>query len=125
MSQCRAKQFSATARYLRIAPPTIGHYRDILIWTLVEYSAHRFLFHSLYRREHWTHHVDVLAYIGVSSWKTSSTFAALLLLVWFTGLTSAFIGAVVGYFYYISAHYVMHRPQYCGLLVYSRAGGQS
>jgi sterol desaturase/sphingolipid hydroxylase (fatty acid hydroxylase superfamily) len=82
----------------------------LLAWTLVEYSAHRFLFHSLYRHEHWTHHVDVLAYIGVSSWKTSSTFAALLLLAWYTGLTSAFVGAVTGYFYYISVHYVMHRP---------------
>jgi sterol desaturase/sphingolipid hydroxylase (fatty acid hydroxylase superfamily) len=83
-----------------------------LAWTLVEYSAHRFLFHSLYRREHWTHHVDVLAYIGVSSWKTSSTFAALLLLGWFTGLTSVFVGAVSGYFFYISVHYVMHRPEH-------------
>ncbi|MBX4135049.1 sterol desaturase family protein [Pseudomonas sp. S5F11] len=84
----------------------------LLAWTLVEYSAHRFLFHSLYRREHWTHHVDVLAYIGVSSWKTSSTFAAVLLLAWYTGLVSVFIGAVTGYFFYISVHYVMHRPQH-------------
>ena len=84
----------------------------LLAWTLVEYSAHRFLFHSLYRHEHWTHHVDVLAYIGVSSWKTSSTFAALLLLAWYTGLVSVFIGAVTGYFFYISVHYVMHRPQH-------------
>ncbi|WP_425273248.1 hypothetical protein [Pseudomonas lactucae] len=83
----------------------------LLAWTLVEYSAHRFLFHSLYRREHWTHHIDVLAYIGVSSWKTSTTFAALLLFAWYTGLTSAFIGAVTGYFYYISVHYVMHAPR--------------
>lgn len=36
----------------------------------------------------------------------------LLLLAWFTGLTSAFIGAVAGYFVYISLHYVMHRPQH-------------
>ena len=55
----------------------------LLAWTLVEYSTHRFLFHSLYHREHWTHHVDVLAYIGVSSWKTSSTFAVLLLVAWY------------------------------------------
>ena len=69
-----------------------------MAWTLVEYSAHRSLFHSLYRHEHWTHHVDVLAYIGVSSWKTSSTFAALLLSAWYAGLTSACVGAVTGYF---------------------------
>ncbi|MGZ0714887.1 sterol desaturase family protein [Pseudomonas palleroniana] len=82
----------------------------LLAWTLVEYLAHRFLFHSLYRREHWTHHIDVLAYIGVSSWRTSSTFATLLMFAWYTGLTSAFSGAAAGYFYYISVHYVMHRP---------------
>lgn len=101
--------FIALALFL--APFDVGlALTGLLAWSLVEYSAHRFLFHSLYRREHWTHHVDVLAYIGVSSWKTSSTFAALLLLAWFTGLTSAFVGAVSGYFYYISVHYVMHRP---------------
>lgn len=84
----------------------------LLAWSLIEYLVHRFLFHSLYRREHWTHHVDVLAYIGISSWKISSAYAGLLLLAWFTGLTSAFAGVVTGYFLYISLHYVMHRPQH-------------
>lgn len=84
----------------------------LLAWSLVEYWVHRSLFHSLYRREHWTHHVDVLAYIGVSSWKTSSVYALLLLLAWWTDLTSVFAGVVVGYFCYISLHYVMHRPEH-------------
>ena len=98
---------------LYLAPFDLGlALMGLLAWTLVEYSVHRFLFHSLYRREHWTHHVDVLAYIGVSSWKTSSTFAILLLLAWYTGLTSAFVGAVAGYGFYISVHYVMHRPEH-------------
>lgn len=82
----------------------------LLTWSLLEYAVHRFLFHSLYRREHWTHHIDVLAYIGISGWKTSSIYAGLLLLASFTGLTSAFAGLVVGYFSYISLHYVIHRP---------------
>jgi sterol desaturase/sphingolipid hydroxylase (fatty acid hydroxylase superfamily) len=103
--------FIALALYL--APFDAGlALLGLLAWTLVEYSTHRFLFHSLYRREHWTHHVDVLAYIGVSSWKTSSTFAALLLVAWYSGLTSVFVGAVSGYFFYISLHYVMHRPEH-------------
>jgi len=84
----------------------------LLAWSLIEYLVHRFLFHSLYRKEHWTHHVDVLAFIGVSSWKTSSIYAGLLLLAWFCGLTSAFAGLVLGYFSYISLHYVMHRPKH-------------
>ena len=103
--------FIAVALYL--APFDIGlALLGLLAWTLVEYATHRFLFHSLYRREHWTHHVDVLAYIGVSSWKTSSTFAVLLLVAWYSGLTSVFIGAVTGYFFYISLHYVMHRAEH-------------
>lgn len=98
---------------LCIAPLNLAQaIAGLLAWSLVEYLVHRFLFHSLYRKEHWTHHVDVLAYIGVSSWKTSTVYAALLLLAWLTGLTSAFAGVVVGYFCYIFVHYVMHRPQH-------------
>jgi sterol desaturase/sphingolipid hydroxylase (fatty acid hydroxylase superfamily) len=103
--------FIGLAVYL--APLDIGQaFAGLLGWTLVEYLVHRFLFHSLYRREHWTHHVDVLAFIGVSSWKTSSAFALFLLFAWYTQLTSVFAGAVTGYFFYISVHYVMHRPQH-------------
>lgn len=103
--------FILLALYLAPVDP-VQIVAGLLAWTLVEYSAHRFLFHSLYRREHWTHHVDVLAYIGVSSWKTSSTFALLLLCAGYVGLTSVFAGAVAGYFFYISVHYVMHRPEH-------------
>lgn len=84
----------------------------LLIWSLVEYLVHRFLFHSLYRHEHWTHHLDPLEYIGISSWKTSAVYAGLLLLAWLTHLTSAFAGLVIGYFLYIALHYVMHRPNH-------------
>lgn len=82
----------------------------LLLWSLIEYLAHRFLFHTWYRREHWTHHLDELEYIGISSWKTSAVYAGLLLLAYASGLTSAFAGMVAGYFVYISLHYVMHRP---------------
>nr|AAT90764.1 probable fatty acid hydroxylase [uncultured proteobacterium QS1] len=98
---------------LFISPFHLGQMlAGLLVWSLLEYSLHRFLFHSLYRREHWTHHVDVLAYIGVSSWKISSVYSGLLLFASFAGLTSAFAGLVLGYFTYISLHYVMHRPRH-------------
>ncbi|MDF3934974.1 sterol desaturase family protein [Pseudomonas citronellolis] len=84
----------------------------LLAWSLAEYLTHRFLFHSLYRKEHWTHHLDVLEYIGVSSCKTSSVYAALLLLAYASGLTSTFAGVAIGYYLYISLHYVMHRPRH-------------
>ncbi|RFD32527.1 fatty acid hydrolase [Pseudomonas sp. GL93] len=106
-----APLFAAVA--LCIAPVHVGQMlAGLLTWTLLEYAVHRFLFHARYRQEHWTHHVDVRAYIGVSSWKTSSAYAVLLLLAWLAGLTSAFAGVVMGYFYYISVHYVMHRPDH-------------
>ena len=84
----------------------------VLIWSFVEYAMHRFLFHSLYRREHWTHHIDVLALIGISSWKTTATFIALLALGHALGLASLMAGVMLGYMVYISLHYVMHRPEH-------------
>lgn len=84
----------------------------LLLWSLVEYLVHRFLFHTWYRREHWTHHLDELAYIGISSWKTSAVYAVLLALAWLLHLTSVFSGLATGYFLYISLHYVMHRPNH-------------
>jgi sterol desaturase/sphingolipid hydroxylase (fatty acid hydroxylase superfamily) len=84
----------------------------VLIWSFVEYAMHRFLFHSLYRREHWTHHVDVLALIGISSWKTTATFIGLLLLAQALGLASLLAGVMLGYLAYIGLHYVMHRPEH-------------
>lgn len=84
----------------------------ILIWSFVEYAMHRFLFHSLYRREHWTHHVDVLALIGISSWKTSAAFLALMVLFQALGMASLLAGVMLGYLAYISVHYVMHRPEH-------------
>lgn len=84
----------------------------LLLWSLIEYLTHRFLFHIWYRREHWTHHVDELAYIGISGWTTSAVYAALLVLAWATQLTSAYAGLVAGYLLYISLHYVMHRPSH-------------
>lgn len=84
----------------------------VLIWSFVEYAMHRFLFHALYRREHWTHHLDVLALIGISSWKTTATFIVLLALFQALGLASLIAGVMLGYLAYISLHYVMHRPEH-------------
>lgn len=80
--------------------------------SFVEYAMHRFLFHAWYRREHWTHHLDVLALIGISSWKTTATFIALLALFQAVGLASLIAGVMLGYLAYISLHYVMHRPEH-------------
>lgn len=84
----------------------------VLIWSFVEYAMHRFLFHAWYRREHWTHHLDVLALIGISSWKTTATFIVLLALFQALGLASLIAGVMLGYLAYISLHYVMHRPEH-------------
>lgn len=84
----------------------------LLAWSLVEYLTHRFLFHKHYRREHWTHHMDELEFIGISSWKTSSALCGLFALSYQLDGASAFAGFVTGYFLYISLHYIMHRPSH-------------
>lgn len=81
----------------------------VLIWTLAEYLVHRFLFHMVYRREHWTHHISSRELIGVSSWKTGGIFVVLFLIAFVSSTLSVYAGLLAGYFAYISIHYLLHR----------------
>lgn len=84
-------------------------------WTLIEYATHRYLFHVLYRREHWTHHLRPRANIGVPFYLT----AASIFFVWLATIGSAgvrwggglFVGLMVGYLTYIVTHHWIHRYQ--------------
>lgn len=42
----------------------------IVIWTFVEYAAHRWLLHHTFRREHWIHHIRPETYYGVPPWQS-------------------------------------------------------
>lgn len=83
----------------------------VMLWSFLEYCIHRFIFHKVYRREHWLHHQDVREYIGIQGWKIFLAYSTGLVAAFFLGLTSLFIGFSFGYMCYISMHYFMHRPE--------------
>jgi sterol desaturase/sphingolipid hydroxylase (fatty acid hydroxylase superfamily) len=86
-----------------------------LLWTLLEYLLHRFVFHHapIISEIHERHHDDPLALIGAPAW---SSFVLALLGVLFplwlllgiaaaAGVTS---GVICGYLWYVLAHYASH-----------------
>lgn len=85
----------------------------LLAWTLVEYSMHRFLFHTVYWREHGAHHAWPLKWIGVAPWFTGAGFLVLYLATVqsLDGIGRggvAFAGYLVGYYAYIGIHWLIH-----------------
>ena len=82
-----------------------------LLWSLMEYGIHRFLFHKYFRRDHWAHHVNPSEYIGISGLQVALAYLVALLPAYWLGLTSLYAGILIGYMAYITIHYVMHRPQ--------------
>lgn len=84
----------------------------VFIWSFVEYVMHRWVFHRLYRREHWIHHIRPGAYVGVPAWQTTIIFT--LVLGGCLGSLGAnvgaglFLGIASGYLLYIWAHDRFH-----------------
>src|SRR5690349_6111755 len=64
----------------------------ILLWSLAEYAVHRFSFHRQFRRDHWAHHLEPRAYIGISGIYLGMVYAALLWPAWLAGLESVYSG---------------------------------
>jgi hypothetical protein len=83
-----------------------------LTWSFVEYAVHRFLFHRRFRRDHWAHHLDPTAYIGISGVPICAAYALLLIPAWHLGLLSVHAGFMLGYFCYLVVHYAIHRTTY-------------
>lgn len=82
-------------------------------WMFSEHVTHRYLFHRLYRREHWAHHMRPASDIGV---KPSYTVIAQLVmagvLMGTCGLTvggGLFAGYAAGYLTYLTTHHAFHR----------------
>lgn len=98
-------------------------------WTFVEYAAHRWVLHRLYRREHWQHHRWPTLFIGASPMLTFVLFAIVggalaktLPPLWAAG---GFIGLLLGYLWYLWTHAAIHGhvrvPQWLeGYWIYSR-----
>jgi sterol desaturase/sphingolipid hydroxylase (fatty acid hydroxylase superfamily) len=89
-----------------------------LLWTLLEYLLHRFVFHHapIISEIHEQHHHDPLALIGAPAW-TSFVLALMGVLfpLWLllgiaiaAGMTS---GMICGYLWYVLVHYASHHWQ--------------
>lgn len=102
--------FAASIWSLSISLPQI--ILGVLIWSFAEYAVHRFVFHRYFRRDHWAHHLNSTAYIGISGIYVGIAYGILLLLAWWTGLRLVYAGFMLGYFFYLTVHYVIHRPDH-------------
>lgn len=93
-------------------PTVAGAFAGLAGWTFIEYALHRWVFHSIYRREHWAHHQKPARYIGVPPWQTGLAFvAAYVGSTWIAGAawgTGIFTGLMVGYWLYIAVHDRIH-----------------
>lgn len=85
-----------------------GFLLGLAVWSAIEYGVHRWVFHRLYRREHFLHHKLPSRYIGVPWWQTSLAFLAA-----YAGSVGSFgmslgsglwDGVVAGYLLYIVVH---------------------
>ena len=92
----------------------------VLAWSLSEYVVHRFLLHKNFRKDHWAHHLEPRAYIGISGFQIGVAYAVLLIPACWLGLQCVYAGFVLGYFCYLLVHYAIHRPNYQQRRVFRR-----
>ena len=89
-------------------------FSGVLMWTLVEYALHRFVFHytPIMTELHDRHHRDPAALVGTPAWASLSFGMVALLSLWSVmgiGLASAVtIGLLSGYLWYVLLHYAIH-----------------
>lgn len=85
-----------------------------IIWGIVEYFTHRYLFHHvpLFKTGHEEHHKRPRSPLGTPTWITLSVY---LLIAWGIALivgygitTSLLAGFLVGYYSYVSCHHIVH-----------------
>lgn len=81
----------------------------LLLWSLYEYAAHRFVSHGvpLLREAHWLHHEDQLDYIAVPPWVTVAFYVAFLYAFGLTS-TALALGFSVGYVAFSALHTIFH-----------------
>jgi sterol desaturase/sphingolipid hydroxylase (fatty acid hydroxylase superfamily) len=84
-------------------------------WTLVEYLLHRFVFHRVpfIKDMHAEHHENHADLVGTPAWVSLSAMAVVGLgLLGVLGLeagSALTVGLVLGYWWYISVHHILHR----------------
>jgi sterol desaturase/sphingolipid hydroxylase (fatty acid hydroxylase superfamily) len=84
-------------------------------WSLVEYLLHRYVLHHVtwVKEQHDVHHHDQLALVGTPTWFSLLVFLVLVtmpaLLVTPVEVAASFTGGMMlGYLWYVTAHYGMH-----------------
>lgn len=85
-----------------------------LLWTLVEYAMHRFVFHRVpwLRDLHAEHHDDHAAPLGTPPWISLPAMgvaaAGVIAAAGFVAGSALVMGLMLGYWWYISVHHVVH-----------------
>lgn len=93
-----------------------------IAWTFAEYYIHRVVFHRMYRREHWAHHLRPTDQSGAVSALQSHYVLALVLFFarllagpWANPFTA---GVTLGYLLYIVVHHAIHHGWISGFGVF-------
>lgn len=94
----------------------------LVLWSLTEYFTHRFLFHRVFRKEHWQHHSRETDYVGVSSYKTVPVLLVLFGIAYISNTMPLYQGVVFGYWLYIVAHDAIHHPNWLTKLMPNKDG---
>lgn len=88
------------------------------LWTFVEYLLHRFVLHHVkwVKDQHDVHHLDQKALVGTPTWFSLLVFLAFvtmpaLLISDFEIGVSFTAGMMLGYLWYVTAHYGIHHWQ--------------
>ena len=87
-------------------------------WSFAEYLLHRYVLHhvSWVKEQHEVHHHDQMALVGTPTWFSLLVFSALVtlpaLLVSSIEIAAGFTaGMMLGYLWYVTAHYGMHHKR--------------
>jgi sterol desaturase/sphingolipid hydroxylase (fatty acid hydroxylase superfamily) len=87
----------------------------VAFWSLVEYMLHRYVLHHVtwVKKQHDVHHHDQTALVGTPTWFSMLVFIAFVtvpaLLMTTVEVAACFTaGMMLGYLWYVTAHYGMH-----------------
>ena len=95
---------------------TVGiTFAALFVWTFVEYLLHRFVLHHVkwVKDQHDVHHHDQKALVGTPTWFSFMVFMAFvtlpILLITSVPVSCAITaGLMLGYLWYVTAHYGIH-----------------
>lgn len=84
-----------------------------VVWTVFEYSLHRWIFHGPLIKQHWMHHTKPTEYIGAPSYISIGAFLLVSTVSWvffsIPVVAALMLGFVAGYLYYLFIHTLTHQ----------------